>query len=371
MNLEQIKQHFEKLAKENKEISEKEIMDVAVKNHLSEEDEEDLFNWIQSNDDILLSDDGNDDLLEDDEALEDEEESLDESEDNEEDTSVGEKKKSSDSIKAYLQEIGSIPRLTPEEEVQTARLVQKGDPEAKERMINANLRLVVSMAKDYVNRGLSFQDLIQEGNMGLMRAVEKFDPEKGFRFSTYATWWIRQSLTRAIADYSRNIRIPVHTTEQINKIKRVQRELAQQLDREPTSEEIAEKIEGMSREKVDELLTFAQDTLSLETPSNDEEDTTLGDFLADTRMGSPEEVFHSAQIREQVDQIVNELEGRDRDIVIKRFGLDGNNKVYTLDEIGKMYGVSKERVRQIESKAIRKLKFLIENNKDYKDLNEN
>lgn len=368
MNLEEIKQYFEKQAKENKEISEKEIMDVAVKNHLSEDEEEELFDWIQSNDDILLNDEENDDLLDNDEIIDEEEQEEDESEDEEESTGI--KKKSSDSIKAYLQEIGAINRLTPEEEIETARLVQKGDQQAKERMINANLRLVVSMAKEYVNRGLSFQDLIQEGNMGLMRAVEKFDPEKGFRFSTYATWWIRQSLTRAIADYSRNIRIPVHTTEQINKIKRVQRELSQQLDREPTNEEIADKIPGMSREKVEDLLTVAQDTLSLETPGGDDEDATLGDFLADKNIKNPEDMLRDEAIKELVDQMIDELPDRERDIVAKRFGLDGNNRIFTLDEIGKLYGVSKERIRQLESKAIRRLKFLIENNKEYKDLNE-
>ena len=363
MNLEELKKYFSDKAKKENEISEKEIMDAAVKNHLSEDEEEELFNWIQSNDDILIAADTNDSLEDIDDVDVDEDDDMDEEE------SAIDRKKSSDSIKAYLQEIGEIDRLTPEEEIETARLVQKGDSQAKERMINANLRLVVSMAKDYMNRGLSFQDLIQEGNIGLMRAVEKFDPEKGFRFSTYATWWIRQSLTRAIADQARDIRIPVHTTEQINKIKKAQRELFQEYNREPTSKEIADKI-GFDEDKVIDLLSYAQDTVSLETPQGDEEDATMLDFIRDDKIMNPEDAVKNEELKEQINEIIEELPERERDIIKKRFGLEGDGKIHTLEEVGKQYGVSKERIRQIESKAFRRLKFMIQNDEEYEDLNE-
>ena len=363
-SLDELKEYFLEKSKKDNEITEKEVMDIATKNHLSENDEEELFNWIQENDDILLESDTNDFLDEEEEELEEE----DEEETTEND--VVDRKKSSDSMKAYLQEIGAVKRLTPEEELDVARRVVKGDPEAKEIMINANLRLVVSMARDYVNRGLSYQDLIQEGNMGLMRAVEKFDPEKGFRFSTYATWWIRQSMSRAIADQSRDIRIPVHTTEMIYKIKKVQRELAQDLNREPTNKEIADKIPGMDETKVAELLSVSMDTVSLETPTGEEEDSTLGDFIKDESMMGPEEAFQSELLKEQVDKMLKELPEREEAIVRMRFGLDGTGSIKTLEEVGKIYGVTKERVRQIESKAIRRLKQLIKTKEEYTDLDE-
>lgn len=366
-SLEEIKQYLLEQSKKENEINEKDVIDIATKNHLSEDEEEDLFNWIQENDEILMSGEDEEDELDD----EDEDEDKDEEEDDSEDTSSQvDRKKSFDSMKAYLQEIGAVDRLTPEEEIEIGRRAAQGDPEAKEIMINANLRLVVAMARKFLNRGLSYQDLIQEGNIGLMRAVEKFDPDKGFRFSTYATWWIRQSLTRAIADQSRDIRIPVHTTEQIYKIKKIQRELFQEFNREPTPEEIAEKIPSMDAAKVTDLLSVSQDTISLESPTGDEEDSTLGDFIKDDSIKGPEDVFKSEALKDQIDKVLKELPEREEAIVRMRFGLDGTGTVKTLDEVGKIYGITKERVRQIENKAMRRLKMIIKTKEEYTDLDE-
>lgn len=367
-SLEEIKQYLLEQSKKENEIDEKNVIDIATKNHLSEDEEEDLFNWIQENDEILMSGEDEEDEL--DEEDEDEDEEDDEEEDSEETSSQVERKKSFDSMKAYLQEIGAVDRLSPEEEIEIGRRAAQGDPEAKEIMINANLRLVVAMARKFLNRGLSYQDLIQEGNIGLMRAVEKFDPDKGFRFSTYATWWIRQSLTRAIADQSRDIRIPVHTTEQIYKIKKIQRELFQEFNREPTPEEIAEKIPGMDAAKVTDLLSVSQDTISLESPTGDEEDSTLGDFIKDDSIKGPEDVFKSEALKDQIDKVLKELPEREEAIVRMRFGLDGTGTVKTLDEVGKIYGITKERVRQIENKAMRRLKMIIKTKEEYTDLDE-
>lgn len=366
-SLEEIKQYLLEQSKKENEINEKDVIDIATKNHLSEDEEEDLFNWIQENDEILMSGEDEEDELDEEDEDEDEE---DEEEDSEETSSQVERKKSFDSMKAYLQEIGAVDRLSPEEEIEIGRRAAQGDPEAKEIMINANLRLVVAMARKFLNRGLSYQDLIQEGNIGLMRAVEKFDPNKGFRFSTYATWWIRQSLTRAIADQSRDIRIPVHTTEQIYKIKKIQRELFQEFNREPTPEEIAEKIPGMDAAKVTDLLSVSQDTISLESPTGDEEDSTLGDFIKDDSIKGPEDVFKSEALKDQIDKVLKELPEREEAIVRMRFGLDGTGTVKTLDEVGKIYGITKERVRQIENKAMRRLKMIIKTKEEYTDLDE-
>ena len=366
-SLEEIKQYLLEQSKKENEINEKDVIDIATKNHLSEDEEEDLFNWIQENDEILMSGENEEDELDEEDEDEDEDE---EEDDSEETSSQVERKKSFDSMKAYLQEIGAVDRLTPEEEIEIGRRAAQGDPEAKEIMINANLRLVFAMARKFLNRGLSYQDLIQEGNIGLMRAVEKFDPDKGFRFSTYATWWIRQSLTRAIADQSRDIRIPVHTTEQIYKIKKIQRELFQEFNREPTPEEIAEKIPGMDAVKVTDLLSVSQDTISLESPTGDEEDSTLGDFIKDDSIKGPEDVFKSEALKDQIDKVLKELPEREEAIVRMRFGLDGTGTVKTLDEVGKIYGITKERVRQIENKAMRRLKMIIKTKEEYTDLDE-
>lgn len=260
----------------------------------------------------------------------------------------------SDPVRMYLREIGKIPLLTPEEEVELAKRVEEGDPEAKAKLIEANLRLVVSIAKKYIGRGMLFLDLIQEGNLGLIRAVEKFDYRKGFKFSTYATWWIRQAITRAIADQARTIRIPVHMVETINKLIRVSRQLVQQLGREPTAEEIAAEM-GIAPEKVEEIHRIAQEPVSLETPIGEEEDSELGDFLEDKDIPSPEEAAAQQLLREQLEEMLEELTDREREVLRLRFGLEDGHP-YTLEEVGRRFGVTRERIRQIEAKALRKLR---------------
>lgn len=260
----------------------------------------------------------------------------------------------SDPVRMYLREIGKIPLLTPDEEVTLAKLVEAGDPRGKSALVEANLRLVVSIAKKYIGRGMLFLDLIQEGNLGLIRAVEKFDYRKGYKFSTYATWWIRQAITRAIADQARTIRIPVHMVETINKLIRVSRQLVQRLGREPTAEEIAQEMEIQS-EKVEEIQRIAQEPVSLETPIGEEEDSQLGDFLEDKDLPSPEEAAASQLLREQLDDMLEDLTEREREVLRLRFGLEDGHP-YTLEEVGRRFGVTRERIRQIEAKALRKLR---------------
>jgi len=259
-----------------------------------------------------------------------------------------------DPVRMYLREIGKIPLLTPEEEIELAKRVEEGDEEAKKKLIEANLRLVVSIAKKYIGRGLSFLDLIQEGNLGLIRAVEKFDYRKGFKFSTYATWWIRQAITRAIADQARTIRIPVHMVETINKLIRVSRQLVQQLGREPTTEEIAQAL-GLPPEKVEDIQRIAQEPVSLETPIGEEEDSQLGDFLEDKESPNPEEATAGQLLREQLEEMLDELTEREREVLRLRFGLEDGH-AHTLEEVGKRFNVTRERIRQIEAKALRKLR---------------
>jgi len=260
----------------------------------------------------------------------------------------------SDPVRMYLREIGKISLLTPEEEVELAKRVEEGDEEAKKKLIEANLRLVVSIAKKYIGRGLSFLDLIQEGNLGLIRAVEKFDYRKGFKFSTYATWWIRQAITRAIADQARTIRIPVHMVETINKLIRVSRQLVQQLGREPTIEEIAQAL-GLPPEKVEDIQRIAQEPVSLETPIGEEEDSQLGDFLEDKESPNPEDATAGQLLREQLEEMLGELTEREREVLRLRFGLEDGH-AHTLEEVGKRFNVTRERIRQIEAKALRKLR---------------
>lgn len=259
-----------------------------------------------------------------------------------------------DSVKMYLKDIGRVPLLSGEEELRLAKEMSEGSAEAKEKLINANLRLVVSIAKRYVGRGMAFLDLIQEGNLGLMKAVEKFDYTKGFKFSTYATWWIRQAITRSIADQARTIRIPVHMVETINKLVKVSRSLLQQYGREPTSAEIAEAM-GISEARVMEIQKIAQDPVSLESPIGEEEDSHLGDFVVDDKAVAPIDAAEANMLKEQVNEILGTLAPREAMVLILRYGLR-DNRPRTLEEVGKVFNVTRERIRQIEAKALRRLK---------------
>ena len=259
-----------------------------------------------------------------------------------------------DPVRMYLKEIGKVPLLTAEEEIELAKRMEEGDEEAKKRLAEANLRLVVSIAKRYVGRGMLFLDLIQEGNLGLIKAVEKFDYRKGFKFSTYATWWIRQAITRAIADQARTIRIPVHMVETINKLVRVSRHLLQELGREPTPEEIAEKMD-IPVERVREIIKISQEPVSLETPIGEEEDSHLGDFIQDDNVPVPAEAAAFTLLKEQLDEVLGTLTEREQKVLRLRFGLK-DGRARTLEEVGKEFNVTRERIRQIEAKALRKLR---------------
>ena len=261
---------------------------------------------------------------------------------------------SDDPVKVYLKDIGKVPLLSGNEEVELAQLMAEGNEDAKTRLSEANLRLVVSIAKRYVGRGMLFLDLIQEGNLGLMKAVEKFDYTKGFRFSTYATWWIRQAITRAIADQARTIRIPVHMVETINKLTRTTRLLVQDLGREPTPAEIAKEM-GISEDKVRDIQKIAQDPVSLETPIGEEEDSHLGDFLEDSHATSPQEQATTTMLKEELMSVLETLTPREQAVIRLRYGIDGSHP-RTLEEVGKRFGVTRERIRQIEAKALRKLR---------------
>ncbi len=274
--------------------------------------------------------------------------------DEEEDDSILQGISVDDPVRMYLKEIGKVPLLTAEEEVELAKRIERGDEEAKRRLTEANLRLVVSIAKRYVGRGMLFLDLIQEGNLGLIKAVEKFDYRKGYKFSTYATWWIRQAITRAIADQARTIRIPVHMVETINKLIRVSRHLLQQLGREPTPEEIAKEM-GLPVERVRDIIKIAQEPVSLETPIGEEEDSHLGDFIEDEEAPAPAEAASYLLLREQLEEVLDTLTPRERKVLRLRFGLE-DGRARTLEEVGQVFGVTRERIRQIEAKALRKLR---------------
>lgn len=385
-SLEEAKEFLLKSKEENADVSQKQFLDAVSALNLDDDTMDDLYNWIDEN--LIEFIDG--DELDDDEVLDDDlsDEDLDEEDSIAEEISQLEKTfanashaKINDPVKMYLKEIGQIPLLDPKEEPIIARQIQEGEEakeamkkpdlsdeekkklakviadgeQAKQMLISSNLRLVVSIAKKYVGRGMLFLDLIQEGNCGLIKAVEKFDYTKGFKFSTYATWWIRQSITRAIADQARTIRIPVHMVETINKLTRIQRQLVQDLGRDPLPEEIAEKMENISAEKVREIQKIALDPVSLETPIGEEDDSHLGDFIEDKDTLSPEDYTNNQLLKDEINAVLQGLTEREEKVLRLRFGLlDGRTR--TLEEVGKEFNVTRERIRQIEAKALRKLK---------------
>lgn len=385
-SLEEAKEFLLKSKEENADVSQKQFLDAVSALNLDDDTMDDLYNWIDEN--LIEFIDGEE--LDEDEVLDDDlsDEDLDEEDSIAEEISQLEKTftnashaKINDPVKMYLKEIGQIPLLDPKEEPIIARQIQEGEEakeamknpdlsdeekkklakviadgeQAKQTLISSNLRLVVSIAKKYVGRGMLFLDLIQEGNCGLIKAVEKFDYTKGFKFSTYATWWIRQSITRAIADQARTIRIPVHMVETINKLTRIQRQLVQDLGRDPLPEEIAEKMENISAEKVREIQKIALDPVSLETPIGEEDDSHLGDFIEDKDILSPDDYTNNQLLKDEINAVLQGLTEREEKVLRLRFGLlDGRTR--TLEEVGKEFNVTRERIRQIEAKALRKLK---------------
>ena len=344
------------LARKKKNVLEyQEINDFFKDQQLNVEQMEKVFDFLEASGvDVLRITGGDDEIMLDDdmdiEKLDDEEEvELDKI-----DLSVPEGVSIEDPVRMYLKEIGKVSLLTADEEIELAKRMEQGDEEAKKRLAEANLRLVVSIAKRYVGRGMLFLDLIQEGNLGLIKAVEKFDYRKGYKFSTYATWWIRQAITRAIADQARTIRIPVHMVETINKLIRVSRQLLQELGREPTPEEIAEEMD-MSVERVREILKISQEPVSLETPIGEEEDSHLGDFIQDDNVPVPADAAAFTLLKEQLIEVLGTLTEREQKVLRLRFGLD-DGRARTLEEVGKEFNVTRERIRQIEAKALRKLR---------------
>ena len=385
-SLEEAKEYLLQCKEQNVDVSQKAFLDAVSALNLDDDTMDDLYNWIDEN--LIEFIDG--DELDEDEVLDDDlsDEDLDKEDSIAEEISQLEKTfanashaKINDPVKMYLKEIGQIPLLDPKEEPIIARQIQEGEQakediknpdlseeerkklqkvidegeNAKQTLISSNLRLVVSIAKKYVGRGMLFLDLIQEGNCGLIKAVEKFDYTKGFKFSTYATWWIRQSITRAIADQARTIRIPVHMVETINKLTRIQRQLVQDLGRDPLPEEIAEKMENISAEKVREIQKIALDPVSLETPIGEEDDSHLGDFIEDKDTLSPDDYTNNQLLKDEINAVLEGLTEREEKVLRLRFGLlDGRTR--TLEEVGKEFNVTRERIRQIEAKALRKLK---------------
>ena len=344
------------LAKKKKNVLEyQEISDFFKDFPLEPEQMDKVFDFLEANgidilriqdndmDDLIISDDDDLNLSEEDEV---DMENI--------DLSVPEGVSIEDPVRMYLKEIGKVPLLSAEEEIELAKRMEKGDEAAKKRLAEANLRLVVSIAKRYVGRGMLFLDLIQEGNLGLIKAVEKFDYRKGYKFSTYATWWIRQAITRAIADQARTIRIPVHMVETINKLIRVSRQLLQELGREPTPEEIAAEMD-MSVDRVREILKISQEPVSLETPIGEEEDSHLGDFIQDDNVPVPADAAAFTLLKEQLVEVLSTLTDREQKVLRLRFGLD-DGRARTLEEVGKEFNVTRERIRQIEAKALRKLR---------------
>ena len=340
------------LAKKKKNVLEyQEISDFFQDMELNAEQFEKILDFLEtSNIDVLRITDNDDDTVDDEILLDDEEEV----EVEKIDLSVPDGVSIEDPVRMYLKEIGKVPLLSAEEEIELAKRMELGDQEAKKRLAEANLRLVVSIAKRYVGRGMLFLDLIQEGNLGLIKAVEKFDYRKGYKFSTYATWWIRQAITRAIADQARTIRIPVHMVETINKLIRVSRQLLQELGREPTPEEIAKEMD-MPVERVREILKISQEPVSLETPIGEEEDSHLGDFIQDDNVPVPADAAAFTLLKEQLEEVLGTLTEREQKVLTLRFGLE-DGRARTLEEVGQEFNVTRERIRQIEAKALRKLR---------------
>lgn len=349
---------LQELAKKKKNVLEnREVKDYFHDTPLNDQQMEKVYQYLEAHGiDVLRISENDADvdsllLLSDDDINLDDEEEVDMEN---LDLSVPEGISIEDPVRMYLKEIGKVPLLSAEEEIDLAQRMEQGDESAKKRLAEANLRLVVSIAKRYVGRGILFLDLIQEGNLGLIKAVEKFDYRKGYKFSTYATWWIRQAITRAIADQARTIRIPVHMVETINKLIRVSRQLLQELGREPTPEEIAEEMH-MSVERVREILKISQEPVSLETPIGEEEDSHLGDFIQDDNVPVPADAAAFTMLKEQLEDVLSTLTDREQKVLRLRFGLD-DGRARTLEEVGKEFNVTRERIRQIEAKALRKLR---------------
>jgi len=377
-NLDELKDDYKEIAKKNGSIAQKDVMASLEHLDMSDDDMEELWDWFNTeniqivededieeltateDDDLDLLDDDVDDV--EDEDVEGKDPDLDDDEEKPLSSlldltsfSTGGNVQLNDPVKMYLKEIGRVPLLKPEDEPEIAKRIEEGDEEARSILISSNLRLVVSIAKKYVGRGMLFLDLIQEGNMGLVKAVEKFDYTKGFKFSTYATWWIRQAITRAIADQARTIRIPVHMVETINKLTRVQRQLVQELGRDPSAEEISQRMEGISPEKVREIQKIALEPVSLETPIGEEDDSHLGDFIEDKEALSPDQYASNQLLKDEINSVLSGLTEREEKVLRLRFGLyDGRTR--TLEEVGREFNVTRERIRQIEAKALRKLK---------------
>ena len=390
-SLDSIKKRFEKKGKKDGFINQEDVFDAVAHLDLSDDGLDSLIQYFKDKkiqvlsdsndenlDDIDVSDEEiansskDDDLtevFENDDYDADAMEHIDPNLDSEIDMLSMDSVKINDPVKMYLKQIGCYRLLTSQEEIELAKRIQNGDQQAKNQLTQANLRLVVSIAKHYVGRGMLFLDLIQEGNLGLIKAVEKFDYTKGFKFSTYATWWIKQAITRAIADQARTIRIPVHMVETINKITRIQRQLVQEKGREPTAEEIAEKLDGtLTPERVREIQKIALDPVSLETPIGEEDDSHLGDFIEDKDAVSPSDYTTKSLLKDELRTVMKELTDREERVLRLRYGLD-DDRPRTLEEVGKEFGVTRERIRQIEAKAIRKLRHPTRSKRfgDYKD----
>ena len=359
-DLDELKGFLIELNKTKADIDQKDVIQALDRFDMTDDDIEAFYDWANEEGvDFVEEEEAEEDLADDDYLLGDDEEENQDSERNivinYEDASKY--TKVNDPVKMYLKEIGRVPLLKADEEIEIAKRIEAGGPDAedaKKELVSANLRLVVAIAKKYTGRGMLFLDLIQEGNLGLIKAVDKFDYHKGFKFSTYATWWIRQAITRAIADQARTIRVPVHMVETINKMTRIQRQLVQELGRDPKPEEIAKEME-MTEEKVREIMKIAQDPVSLETPIGEEEDSHLGDFIPDDDAPAPAEAAAYSLLKEQIEEVLGSLNEREQKVLKLRFGLE-DGRARTLEEVGKEFDVTRERIRQIEAKALRKLR---------------